>query len=104
MLAAALAAATAIALAVPAHADTVSDQQFLDALKKAGISYSSPADAIKEAKGVCAMLKDKKSAVDVVNELTKNNKGTTTSGAYDFTVIAASAYCPKDLNDGGKKK
>ncbi len=104
MLAAALAAVTAIALAVPAYADTPPDQQFLDALTKAGIAYHNPGDAIKEAKEVCAMLKDKKSPVDVVDALTKANQGTSTATAYDFTVISAGAYCPKDLEAGDEKK
>ncbi|HZE17508.1 MAG TPA: DUF732 domain-containing protein [Mycobacterium sp.] len=56
MLAAALAAATAIALAAPAYADTgIPDQQFLDALNKAGINYRSPGEAITEAKNVCSL-------------------------------------------------
>jgi Protein of unknown function (DUF732) len=57
MLAAALAAATAIALAAPAYADTgIPDQQFLDALNKAGINCRSPGEAITEAKNVCSTL------------------------------------------------
>jgi hypothetical protein len=106
VLAGALAAATAIALAAPAYADNstdATDQQFLAALNKAGIAYHNPADAIKEAKSVCGLLKDKKSAVDVVDELTKANQGTSTSTAYDFTVIAAGAYCPKEIQGGGGK-
>ncbi|MBO0863791.1 MAG: DUF732 domain-containing protein [Mycobacterium sp.] len=103
MLAAALAAATAIALAAPAYADDgVPDQQFLAALNKAGLTYHSPGEAITEAKNVCSML-DKKSPFEVVNELTKVNQGLTTSGAYDFTEIAAGAYCPKAF-EGGEKK
>lgn len=103
ILAAALTAVTAVALAAPAYADTGSpDQQFLDALHKAGISYQNPADAIKEAKEICTMMK-KKSPIDVVDELTKSNKQISTSGAYDFTVIAAGAYCPKEIQPGKGK-
>lgn len=103
MLAAALAAATAIALAAPAYADdNISDQQFLDALTKAGINYHSPGEAITEAKNVCSML-GKKSPFEVVNDLAKVNQGLSTSAAYEFTLISAGAYCPKEMQGGDKK-
>lgn len=101
MLAAALAAATAIALAAPAYADTT-DQQFLAALDKAGIAYQSPSNAIAGAKRVCAMMGDGKSAFEVVDELTKADSGVTTAGAFEFTEIAVGAYCPKEVKGSGK--
>jgi hypothetical protein len=36
---------------------------------------------------------------DVIKSVTEDNPGFTTSGATNFTAIAASAYCPKYLQE-----
>jgi hypothetical protein len=94
--------AAAIGLAVSAQADPDStdpglDASFLDALKKAGITYSSGDTVIAAAKTACGLMDDGQPEMDVIKHVTEQNPGFTVSGAAKFTAIAASVYCPKYL-------
>jgi hypothetical protein len=96
------AAAATLAVAAPAHADpNTIDQQFLDALNKAGITYQSPEQAVNAARQVCALMGKGQSGAVVVEQLTQVNPGFAADGAQKFTAIAASAYCPQYIRGGG---
>lgn len=92
----------AVSLAVPAHADpSGNDADFLAALKQAGITFLNGDQAVAAGKGICDQLDHGQSAPDVVKNLTDANPGFPPNGAARFTAIAAAAYCPKYLGDGG---
>ena len=94
--------AAMIGFAVPAHADVDSnDQNFLAALNKAGITSSSPEQAVTAGKTVCQMMGDGTTNADLVKQLTQQNPGFSVDSAAKFAAIAASAYCPDRLNGGG---
>jgi hypothetical protein len=102
--------AVVIGVAVPAQADPDStdsgtdagaDASFLAALRQAGITYRNGADAVSAAKTACGLMDDGQSEVDVIKHVTDLNPGFTVSGAAKFTAIAASAYCPQYLGNGG---
>ena len=94
--------AAMIGSAVPAHADVDSnDQNFLAALNKAGITSSSPEQAVTAGKTVCQMMGDGTTNADLVKQLTQQNPGFSVDSAAKFAAIAASAYCPDRLNGGG---
>jgi hypothetical protein len=96
------AAAAVLAVAAPAQADPDhSDQQFLDALGKAGITYQSPEQAVNAARQVCALIGTGQSGAVVVQQLTQVNPGFAADGAQKFTAIAASAYCPQYIRSSG---
>ncbi len=102
----ALSTVATVGLSVSAHADpsgnaTGMDAIFLDALRQAGISFRSGADAVTAGKTACELLDDGQPDVDVVKRVTELNPGFTISGAAKFTAIAASAYCPQRLSSGG---
>jgi len=90
-----------IGLAAPAQADPAgnsgSDASFLAALHKAGITYQSPATAVGVGKRACELMDQGHSQVDVIHNVSSSNPGFTVDGAAQFTMIAASAYCPQHL-------
>ncbi|MBS4730213.1 DUF732 domain-containing protein [Mycobacterium sp. SM1] len=91
-------AIAAIGVAAPAYADPDGDDaSFLAALKQAGITYASPDRAISAGKAVCDQLSDGATAPDLVHQLTSVNPGFTGNGAIKFAGIAASVYCPAQL-------
>ncbi|WP_297593845.1 DUF732 domain-containing protein [Mycobacterium sp.] len=90
-----------IGLAAPAQADPAansgSDASFLAALNKAGITYQSPATAVGVGKRACELMDQGHPQVDVIHNMSSSNPGFTVDGAAQFTMIAASAYCPQHL-------
>ncbi|OBF10726.1 hypothetical protein A5775_17435 [Mycobacterium sp. 852002-10029_SCH5224772] len=90
-----------IGVATPAHADPAgssgSDASFLAALSKAGITYQSPATAVGVGKRACELMDQGHAQVDVIHNVSSSNPGFTVDGAAQFTMIAASAYCPQHL-------
>ncbi|WP_372506481.1 DUF732 domain-containing protein [Mycobacterium noviomagense] len=93
--------AAVIVLAVPAHADPSGDDAtFLASLNQAGITYTNPDRAIGAGKAVCDQLANGAKAPDLVKQLTDVNPGFTGNGAIKFAGIAASVYCPDQLQSG----
>lgn len=90
-----------IGLAGPVYANADSnDDNFLTALKNAGITFQSPDAAITAGRSVCDLMDNGTTGVDVVNKLRERNPGITSEGAEKFAAIAASAYCPNRLSGG----
>jgi hypothetical protein len=111
-----------IIFAVPAHADPGVDEQpnndnngnFLADLKKVGIGFSDPNQAISAGQAVCAHIHNGMSGLHLIKHLQENNPALTENGAAQFATISAKAYCPrqldeaeepgqKNLNTGGSK-
>jgi hypothetical protein len=92
-----------IAFAAPAAADpaAVSDDDFLAALRQAGITYRTAHEAVTVGRAVCGLMDNGTSGVDAVREVEKSNPGFTLVGAAKFAVIAADRYCPEHLEGGG---
>lgn len=73
---------------------TSADDAFLAQMDKLGISFDSPADAIKDGHKVCQELAAGKTGTDVATEVLQQTNLTTHQAAY-FVVDAAHAYCPQ---------
>jgi hypothetical protein len=98
--------AATLASAMPAYADPGSadpgvDASFLDALTKAGITYSNGPNAVNAGKTACGLMDQGQPELDVINHVTEQNPGISTTNAAKFTAIAASAYCPQYLQRAG---
>jgi Protein of unknown function (DUF732) len=87
----------ALVQAGPGRADPGLDASFLDALTKAGITIKSDSGAVKAGKAACGMMNQGRPQIDVVQVVTRQNPGLDTTRAAQFTAIAASAYCPQQL-------
>jgi Protein of unknown function (DUF732) len=104
--------AATLGVGVPAHADPGSadagvDASFLDALTKAGITYNNGPSAVNAGKTACGLMNQGQPELDVIQHVTEQNPGISTTSAAKFTAIAASAYCPQFLqrasdNGGGE--
>jgi hypothetical protein len=101
MLAALAGCAVLAGAAAPAYADPVgasgADASFIAALNKAGITYQDPAAAVGVGKRACRLMDEGSPQVEVINSVSSSNPGFTVDGAAQFTMIAASAYCPQHL-------
>lgn len=100
-----LSVATMIAMAAPAHADdtdAAKDQEFLGALKQAGLTYQDPDRAVAAGKKVCDLVGGGMAGVDIVKNLQQENPGFAGNGAAKFTAIAAEAYCPAEIAQVGQ--
>ena len=91
-----------VGLAVPAQADPGNadagvDASFLDALTRAGITYTNGPNAINAGKTACGLMKQGQPELDVIQNVGAQNPGITPTSAAKFTAIAASAYCPQFL-------
>jgi len=89
-------AATAVALAAPAHADGT-DDAFIANLSTSGMNYGPPDKAIQVAKTVvCGTLSDNPntSNADVIAKVTAATNWPPLNSAY-FTGAAIQAYCPQ---------
>jgi hypothetical protein len=89
-----------LGVAAPAHADpgnSATDASFLAALNKAGITYQDPALAVSVAKEACALMDQGNPEAGVIKSVSSSNPGFTGDGAAQFTMIAASAYCPQHM-------
>ncbi len=93
--------AVLIGTAAPAYADPVNssgaDARFLAALNQAGITYQDPAAAVGVGKRACQLMDEGSPQVEVIKSVSSSNPGFTVDGAAQFTMIAASAYCPQHL-------
>jgi hypothetical protein len=94
--------AATVGLAVPAQADPGNadagvDASFLDALTRAGITYTDGPNAINAAKTACGLMSQGQPELDVIQNVSTQNPGITQTNAAKFTAIAASAYCPQFL-------
>jgi len=102
-----VAAATGLALAVPALADPppgpvpddpAADAHFLDTLTQAGMTFRNGADAVAAGRMACNMMISGRSEKDVVDELSMRNPGLNSGGAMRFAALASSTYCPDYLS------
>ncbi|CDO90002.1 hypothetical protein AWC29_04255 [Mycobacterium triplex] len=73
---------------------TTADDAFLAQMDKLGISFSSPADAIKDGHKVCQELAAGKTGTDIATEVLQQTNLTSHQAAY-FVVDATHAYCPQ---------
>ena len=89
--------AAALGVATPAQADPGRDASFLAALNKAGITYQDPAVAVAVAQKACELMDQGNPEVIVIKSVSSSNPGFTADGAAQFTMIAASAYCPQHM-------
>jgi Protein of unknown function (DUF732) len=89
--------AATLGLAVPAHADPNVDASFLDALTAAGITFSNGNVAVSAGKTACGLMDQGQPELDVIQHVSEQNPGISTTSAAKFTAIAASAYCPQYL-------
>ena len=96
-----------LALAVPAHAEPGVDEpvneanngDFLADLRKVGIGFGDPAQAISAGQAVCAHIHNGMSGLHLIKHLQENNPALTENGAAQFATISAKAYCPKQLDE-----
>jgi hypothetical protein len=87
-------------VATPGQADPGTsgpDASFLAALTKAGITYQDPTVAVAVGKKACELMDQGNSEVGVIKSVSSSNPAFTADGAAQFTMIAASAYCPQHL-------
>jgi hypothetical protein len=89
--------ASSLGSAMPAHADPNVDASFVDALNKAGITFNDAKSAVNAGKTACGLMDQGKPELDVIQLVTQQNPGISTTSAAQFTAIAASAYCPQHL-------
>ncbi|OBH80357.1 hypothetical protein A5682_15055 [Mycobacterium mantenii] len=98
--------AALIGVAAPAYADPVGtgpDASFLAALNQAGITYQDPDAAVGVGKRACQLMDEGSPQVEVIKSVSSSNPGFTVDGAAQFTMIAASAYCPQHLGQQATK-
>jgi Protein of unknown function (DUF732) len=96
-----------ILVAGAAHAEPGVDEpvnndnngSFLADLKKVGIGFSDPAQAISAGQAVCAHIHNGMSGLHLIKHLQENNPALTENGAAQFATISAKAYCPKQLDE-----
>jgi hypothetical protein len=93
--------ASSLGSAIPAHADPNIDASFVDALAKAGITFNDSKNAVNAGKTACGLMDQGKPELDVIQLVTQQNPGISTTSAAQFTAIAASAYCPQHLQRAG---
>lgn len=96
-----LGVATALGLAVPAHAEPGVDASFVDALTKAGITFNDPSNAVEAGHTTCDLIAQGKPGLQVVQLVQQQNSGISTTNAAKFTAIAVSAYCPQFVQQVG---
>jgi hypothetical protein len=93
-------AATALTLAAPAHADPITDNNFLGALSNAGIGYNDPASTEQLGQSICPMLVEPGKNMASIYSTVSNN-GINPAMASFFTGIAISMYCPSMMSSIG---
>jgi Protein of unknown function (DUF732) len=99
-----------IIFAAPVHADPGVDEPvnndnngaFLADLKKVGIGFSDPGQAISAGQAVCAHIHNGMSGLHLIKHLEENNPALTENGAAQFATISAKAYCPKQLDESAE--
>lgn len=78
-------------LTAPANASPT-DDAFISELDARGLSYSSPDDAIQNARGVCSRIG---SGVDAAAQYLQANTSYSTDQMMSFGTVAIQAYCPQ---------
>jgi Protein of unknown function (DUF732) len=87
-----------IGVAAPAYGnpdDSFDDTGFLATVRDAGLNYTSSAQAIAFAKGVCGSMGSGKFGPELIHDLQNSNPGLTTDHAALFVAISAKYYCPQ---------
>jgi hypothetical protein len=84
--------AALVGAAAPAYADPVGTSG-----ADASFTYRDPAAAVGVGKRACELMDQGSPQVDVIKSVSSSNPGFTVDGAAQFTMIAASAYCPQHL-------
>jgi len=92
--------ATAVTVAAPAHADPVTDNNFLGALTNAGIGYNDAASTEQLGQSICPMLVEPGKNMASIYSTVSNN-GISPAMASFFTGIAISMYCPSMMSSIG---
>jgi hypothetical protein len=72
---------------------------FLADLKKVGIGFSDPAQAIGAGQAVCGAIHNGMTGLHLIKHLQDSNPGLTEPGAAQFAAISAKAYCPRQLDE-----
>ena len=72
---------------------------FLADLKKVGIGFSDPNQAISAGQAVCGCIHNGMSGLHLIKHLQESNPALTESGAAQFATISAKAYCPQQLDE-----
>lgn len=103
-----LAAAAAIVLAAPGHAEpgvveanAVDPGEFITSLRQVGIAFTDPEQAITAGKAVCGLAANGETGLELLNDLRNANPALTINGAAQFAAIAARSYCPQQLAPAG---
>lgn len=89
--------AAALGLGTPVHADPGVDASFLDALTRAGITFNNGPSAVNAGKTACGLMDQGQPELAVIQHVSEQNPGISTTSAAKFTAIAASAFCPQHL-------
>ena len=96
----------AVVVAGPASADPTptetapaDDVDFLHQLSDAGVTFQDGKQAVSVAKNVCQLAGDKTPEEDIEKNLQSGNPSLAGTGANRFMMIAASEYCPKQLDE-----
>lgn len=104
LLLAPLLAVTAIAIAVPGHADpgvveanAVDPTEFITALHQVGITFDDPSQAVAAGQAVCGLAANGETGLELLTDLRAANPALTINGAAQFAAIAAKTYCPHQL-------
>ena len=92
--------ATALALAAPASADPLTDNNFLGALSNAGIGYGDPTNTEQLGQSICPMLVEPGKNMASIYSTVSNN-GINPAMAAFFTGIAIQMYCPSAMSSIG---
>src|ERR1700721_4546004 len=96
-----------LVLALPGHPEPGLDEpagdenngSFISDLKKVGIGFSDPAQAVSAGPAVCGCLHNGSGGLHLIQHLQESNPALTESGAAQFATISAKAYCPKQLEE-----
>jgi hypothetical protein len=72
---------------------------FIADLKKVGIGFSDPAQAINAGQAVCACIHNGMDGLHLIKHLQESNPALTENGAAQFATISAKAYCPRQLDE-----
>jgi hypothetical protein len=84
----------------PAHADPLTDNNFLGALTNAGIGYNDPGSTQQLGESICPMLVEPGKNMASIYSTVSNN-GINPAMASFFTGIAISMYCPQMMGSIG---
>ena len=106
-LLATLGMALALVTAAQAHAEPGIDESpgdenndsFIANLKQVGIGFSDAGQAVSAGQAVCGALHNGMHGLHLIQHLQESNPALTESGAAQFAMISAKAYCPKQLED-----